>query len=440
MNLSEWLRRSPRPPVGEQLSLVVALARAVENGHHSARQYDGWSPAAIEVTSDGSVDLHGIAVESHPAQDLAYIAPEIADGAPPTARSDVYSAGILLYQILAGAHPFGGGSVKQPRGVARPLGELRGDLPQDLSDAVTACLERDPDWRPADLSFVLQVATDAVTKVGSKKAATAAPASRASASHSDSLSFGARPAAASRSPLPLVLAGVFVVVAAGVAYWTFTRLPASPTGHTTPPPVPASPTSPTDEPVTARPVSSKPVTASTRAATAPPVLTPSMAAPAASPIAAARSLPPAIPSTVALPTTAAVVPTRSTPEPVLHTPAPEVTATVATAAAHTVTDAPASAEPSVLISLSPLKLRRGANALLDVRGRNLRLSHTVAIVRVKGRGDATDVVVLRKKLVDGALLQVLVSVAANAPTGLYTLTLSDEQGPPTNALSFEIVS
>jgi hypothetical protein len=122
------------------------------------------------------------------------------------------------------------------------------------------------------------------------------------------------------------------------------------------------------------------------------------------------------------------------------------TVTVASVASHA-TEAPTAVpatpapvvEPASLTSLSPLKIRRGANALLDVHGDNLTAQSAVAIARTKGRGDATDVVVLRTKLASSTLLQVLVSIAANAPTGPYSLTVSDPRTRPSNALAFEIV-
>ena len=95
--------------------------------------------------------------------------------------------------------------------------------------------------------------------------------------------------------------------------------------------------------------------------------------------------------------------------------------------------------PVSLTSVSPLKLKRGLNALLDVRGANLGPDNQIMVLKLKGKGDPGDIQVVRKKLSDSTLLQVLVNVAANAPTGTYALTVSDAQGRASNALTVEVI-
>ena len=83
---------------------------------------------------------------------LAYIAPERLAGQEASARSDVWAVGVMLWEALAGAHPFWGLPLPQVapaigRG-APSLTTTRGDLPRRLLAAVDSALAVDPDRRP----------------------------------------------------------------------------------------------------------------------------------------------------------------------------------------------------------------------------------------------------------------------------------------------------
>ncbi len=86
---------------------------------------------------------------------VGYLSPELVDGAPADARSDIYSIGIMLFELLTGHQPFRG---ELPVRVAMqhlttpvpaPSTELPG-LSEDLDELVRCCTEKDPESRPAD--------------------------------------------------------------------------------------------------------------------------------------------------------------------------------------------------------------------------------------------------------------------------------------------------
>jgi serine/threonine-protein kinase len=84
---------------------------------------------------------------------IDYMAPEVIKGQAPTAASDIYALGCVVYECLAGRAPFGGRGMLQA-GLAHleetpadPCAE-RADAPDHLGPAVLTALEKDPDARP----------------------------------------------------------------------------------------------------------------------------------------------------------------------------------------------------------------------------------------------------------------------------------------------------
>ena len=88
---------------------------------------------------------------------LAYIAPERLGGQPATAAADVWAVGVLLWEALAGRHPFWRSSLLETaRAIeqgAPPLRTLRTDLPRPLLAAVERALDLDPAGRPRAEEF-----------------------------------------------------------------------------------------------------------------------------------------------------------------------------------------------------------------------------------------------------------------------------------------------
>ena len=84
---------------------------------------------------------------------LAYISPERLRGGDATAASDVWAVGVLLWESLAGEHPFWGVPLPQVAAAieagAAPIGATRPDLPPALADAVSSALAIEPSKRPS---------------------------------------------------------------------------------------------------------------------------------------------------------------------------------------------------------------------------------------------------------------------------------------------------
>ena len=81
-----------------------------------------------------------------------YLAPEQLEGHPVDERADVYSLGLVLYEMLTGNAPFGadteiGTAVARLTTTAPRLGDVRAGIPPGLAHVVERALERDPDQR-----------------------------------------------------------------------------------------------------------------------------------------------------------------------------------------------------------------------------------------------------------------------------------------------------
>ncbi|MDW8411388.1 MAG: serine/threonine-protein kinase [Acidobacteriota bacterium] len=101
-----------------------------------------------------------------------YMSPEQCHGREVDARSDIYSLGVVLYELLTGSVPFQGNSysaivVKKMREQPRPVYELRPDIPPLVNAVVMHALSKDPNERPESVQMFareLEIAIRAVTE------------------------------------------------------------------------------------------------------------------------------------------------------------------------------------------------------------------------------------------------------------------------------------
>ncbi|MGW6060883.1 serine/threonine-protein kinase [Streptomyces sp. NPDC055189] len=164
-DLHRYLRdNGPFTPVGAAL-MTAQIADALAASHADGVVHRDLKPANVLLKQDADGSMHpmltdfGIArladspglTRTHEFVGTpAYVAPESAEGRPQTSAVDIYGAGILLYELVTGSPPFGGGSAlevlhqhlsAEPR---RPS-----TVPDPLWTVIERCLSKNPDHRPS---------------------------------------------------------------------------------------------------------------------------------------------------------------------------------------------------------------------------------------------------------------------------------------------------
>jgi predicted Ser/Thr protein kinase len=160
-----------RPPLDTLLEYAVQAARAVAAAHAAGIVHRDLKTKNIMVTKDGTVKVldFGLAKQSGlggPETQSgavlgtpAYMSPEQAKGEPADYRSDIFSFGVILYEIACGQRPFGGPDLPSTLYAVvhhdPPTPDtLNPALPKPLAALIGRCLSKNPEERPESMEEV----------------------------------------------------------------------------------------------------------------------------------------------------------------------------------------------------------------------------------------------------------------------------------------------
>lgn len=181
--LDKILRQSLKLTVAEALGYTRAVANALQHAHGTGLVHRDIKPANIMTDTAGNVKLadFGIAKDMEATRltvtggivgTADYMSPEQAEGRRVTRKSDIYSLGVCLYEMLTGRVPFTGKTyldVIRAHRYSLPESprSLNPAIPGKVARLVQSMMEKDPDKRPASAAEVIGE-IDAIESVGSR--------------------------------------------------------------------------------------------------------------------------------------------------------------------------------------------------------------------------------------------------------------------------------
>ena len=219
-NLRQLLRAQGAFTIPQALRYTTDTLEALRAAHRVGVIHRDIKPENILVPTDGPAKVTDFGLARAASEvsmsstgnmlgTVAYIAPEIATTAEADARSDIYSVGIMLYEMLTGAVPWAGESPLQiashhvsdnvpSPSAAQPW------IPREIDDLVAALTARESANRPADASDAIDLVARAAATIPSDLAnrrADVAPEERQRALETSALNTEIMPAQFTR-PLP----------------------------------------------------------------------------------------------------------------------------------------------------------------------------------------------------------------------------------------------
>jgi serine/threonine protein kinase/tetratricopeptide (TPR) repeat protein len=162
-NLKNTIRRIGQLPVAKSIAIAKQICEGLAEAHRLGVVHRDLKPSNIILDSEGnsrimdfgiarSLSGEGITGTGVMIGTPEYMSPEQVEGKEVDQRSDIYSLGIILYEMVTGRVPFEGDTPlsiahKQRYEVPQPPEELNAQIPEHLSGLILRCLEKDKEKR-----------------------------------------------------------------------------------------------------------------------------------------------------------------------------------------------------------------------------------------------------------------------------------------------------
>jgi serine/threonine protein kinase len=158
-------------PLPRACAWTAHAAEALEAAHNRGVIHGDVKPANILITADGKVKLTDFGMARVAKRDSgdspllgtpAYWCPEQIMGRPQDARSDIFSLGVVLYEMVTGTRPFEADSLqgicnRVLSSAVTAASHLQASVPAGFDEIIASCLTKDPDARMASGELLAQI-------------------------------------------------------------------------------------------------------------------------------------------------------------------------------------------------------------------------------------------------------------------------------------------
>lgn len=173
--LHHWFHATPPPSLLDRILILEQIATALAYAHSQGVQHRDLKPANVMVLPDGKAKVLDFGIARHRAATgatadssnllsgtVSYMAPEQLERGQSGLPSDVFSFGVVAYELLSGAHPFQGETeflvqVAIVKFHPPPLTQRVPDLPLGIQAIIARCLEKEPANRFKDMTEVARL-------------------------------------------------------------------------------------------------------------------------------------------------------------------------------------------------------------------------------------------------------------------------------------------
>ena len=169
ITLKEYIEKKGKLSHKEVISIAIQMCNGIGAAHAAGIVHRDIKPQNVMISRDGKVKVtdFGIAkavtsntISSNAMGSVHYTSPEQARGGYSDAKSDIYSIGITLYEMVTGRVPFDGEStvevaMKHLQQEITPPSEYAPDIPYSLEQIIKKCTEKSPDRRYQDIGDLM---------------------------------------------------------------------------------------------------------------------------------------------------------------------------------------------------------------------------------------------------------------------------------------------
>lgn len=161
ITLKKFIEKKGKLEINEAIGIGIQIAQGIEEAHKNHIIHRDIKPQNIIISREGKVKVTDFGIAKAATSNtltttamgsVHYISPEQARGGYSDERSDIYSLGVTIYEMLLGKVPFEGESTvsvayAHVHDEAAPLNNLDSSIPRSLSRIVQKCMQKKPDMR-----------------------------------------------------------------------------------------------------------------------------------------------------------------------------------------------------------------------------------------------------------------------------------------------------